>query len=153
MYKNILIACSTVIAIVFFIVVTFVFKVGFFPLPHVPHNRNIDRELNRAIIDLVEQVTQVQYHTHCRETMEQIFTSHLLENYDNYHHDFFRDVRPVYVNRNYMRSMPYIGDGEWHVIVTIHEGRIWSGESFFLHIHVIETEEGSYQIHRIGRDR
>jgi len=131
--------------------IVFVSTIAYFSLFHTRYNRNFESELNNAIINLVEQVINVQYRTHCEETLKKIFTEELLENYDDYHPHFFRE-ESFFVNRNFMESLHYRGDNEWSVSVGITEGGFLSGHSFFLHITVVKTEEGSYLIHVIGRD-
>ena len=124
---------------------------GYVPFLRTRHNTNFERELNVAIINLVEQVIDIQYRTHCLESLELIFTEELMENYDDFHPHFFRNETFFFVNRNYMRTLYYLGEGRWDVIVRIHEGSLRTGNSFFLYLTIVRGENGSYMVDFIGR--
>jgi len=123
---------------------------GFAPIPFVPHNKNLDREQNEAIISLVEQAITVRYETHCMETLEAIFTDELEEQNEDYSRYYFKDVSPYYVSRFYMCSIYSDKEDQWVVVIGIHEGGLMSGYSFFLYITIVRLECGSYRISSIG---
>ena len=152
MYKTSIIISSIIIVAIIFLVLSFITTcLGFFPFSYARHNRNFDKEMNVAIIDLVEQLISVKYNTHCSETLERIFTEELLEKYSEYHHHLFKNI-PFFVNRNYMQSLHGSGDGKWTVIVGMHEGGLMTGYSFYLHVTIVEMASGSYLISSIGED-
>ena len=141
--------------IVLAIILTIIFAMANSVLLHARHNKNHSKELNEAIINLVEQLIEVKYETHCTETLEKIFTEELLEIYDDIHPHFFREESFYFVNRTFMRSLYYLGDNQWSVIVRIHEGFFLSRtpeRSFWLYITIIKTESGSYLINYIARN-
>jgi len=124
---------------------------GYVPFLRTRHNTNFERELNIAIINLVEQVVDIQYRTHCLESLELIFTEELMERYDDAHPNFFRNETFFFVNRNYMRTLHYADDDRWYVNVRIHEGPLRTVTSFFLQIAIVRCEDHSYKIDFIGR--
>ena len=123
---------------------------GFFPLPYTPHNRNLDREQNEAIISLVEQAITVRYETHCMETLEAIFTDELEEHYEHYSRYYLMDVSTYYVSRFYMWTIFRDKEDQWNVEVGMHEGCLMSGYSFFLKVCIVKLDCGSYRIRYIG---
>ena len=127
----------------------FMWSVGYVSFPYTRHNKDFDKEQNKAMIHLVEQVFDARYKTHSVETLEKIFTEELLENYDNYIHNFFQEG-PFYYNKNYMKTIHFTEENQWTVIVSMHEGGLMSGNSYFLHVTIIKTEDGSYLISSIG---
>lgn len=118
---------------------------------HVKDNENFDKEINNVVKDLVEQVIMVQYKTHSADTLEKIFTEELLQELEDFYPYFYRNESFYFVNRNYMRTLRRSEEDRWYVVVGIHEGLLF-GDSFFLHIGIIQKEDGSYVISFIGKD-
>ena len=113
-----------VLTFAFFTAIIFILTVGYVPFGPIRHNRNFSKELNQAVINLVDQVITIQYKTHCQETLVKIFTEELIKNYDNYIHNFFRE-ESFYFNKNYMQTLHYIDNNQWSVTVAMHEeGRL-----------------------------
>jgi len=123
--------------------------------PPTPHNKSFDKEINEAVIHLVEQVIDVQYKTHNKELLRTLFTDELLEKnlekYNDYYHVFFKDV-PFRYSKDYMKSLRNTDDNQWSVIIRMHEGGLISERSFWLYITIIKTEDGSYKISSYERN-
>ena len=143
-----------VLVLIVLIISAFILTIGFAPFPYTRQNRRFDRELNEAMIYLVETAISVQYSTHSAEKLQEILTEELFEKEVTYlfRGYVFENVSHYYVNRDYMRTMRYSGDNQWSVVVGMHEGGLMSGYSFFLHVTIIKTESGSYRISFIGAD-
>jgi len=142
MYKII-----AIIALIFAILPLFYFIVF-----RIPRNNAFDRELNEAVISLVNQTVTVKFRTHCMETLEDIMTKELLERLENLYSDFFRDERFYFVNRNFMRTLTWFETGShWGIQVGIYEG-IFFDRSYFIEMHIIQNADKTYEISFIGKD-
>jgi len=154
-YKKIFAGTAIIVLVIAFLIamlfMPFALSIGYISLPYTGHNKNFDKEQNEAMIHFVEQVIDVQYKTHSPETLKEIFTEEFLESEGNYLHDLFREG-PVYFNKNYMKTMRLTKENQWSVVISMHEGGLMSGYSFFLHVTIIKTEDGAYLINSIGRD-
>jgi len=120
---------------------------------HTFRNRNFDAEFNKEVISLVNRVADVKYRTHCEDELSKIFTDRLLQNYENYYPNFFRDVETYHINRGFMSSLYVSRDNRWVVRVSIREGGLFSGYRFNMEIVMVRDSDGILLIDVIGRAR
>ena len=114
-------------------------------------NKKFSKEVNDSIKYLVEQVIQVQYYTHDKKILEEIFTEELLENYEDSYNGFFREKSTYFMRKNYMQTLRYSENEEqWTVSIRIREA--FFDDGVWLVISVIQDEDGEYRIADIGLD-
>jgi len=131
-------------------VIVLISLIYIFFLAPVRNNNEFSPEFNSVVKELVNEMLIARYRPYRNVSLEDIFTEELRENLDDWFPFFVSEQRLYFVNRSYMRSLRYVGDNQWYVVVGITEGIF--GNSFFIEVGITQQEDGHYKISFVGKD-